>query len=114
MLPDRCSVTREGRQCVNPPEFIVSIVDGTGTGEYMVGVACASHKQVVSHKIGVLQAEGKIREGDIVFSPVKAVGTDCIRADADDMGCGGGGGADREGGAGKERLVQIGSKGRKF
>ena len=26
MLPDKCSVTEKGKQCVNPPEFIVSII----------------------------------------------------------------------------------------
>jgi len=36
MLPDRCSVTEKGKQCVNPPEFIVSII--SGKDEFMVGV----------------------------------------------------------------------------
>ena len=83
MLPDKCSVTEEGKQCVNPPEFIVSII--ADKGEYMVGMACEKHKQIVSGKIGILQTEGKIHDGKISFSPVKAVGTDCIHGDADDF-----------------------------
>jgi len=83
MLPDKCSVTEEGKQCVNPPEFIVSIV--AGKDEYMVGVTCQKHKQIVSGKIGILQNEGKMHEGKISFSPVKAVGTDCVHGDADDF-----------------------------
>ena len=83
MLPDRCSVKEDGKQCVNPPEFIVSII--SGKDEYMVGVACTKHKQIVSGKIGILQNEGKIHEGKISFSPLKAVGTDCIHGDADDF-----------------------------
>ena len=83
MLPDKCSVTEEGKQCVNPPEFVVSII--SGEDEYMVGVACEKHKQIVSGKIGILQNERKIHEGKISFSPVKAVGTDCIHGDADDF-----------------------------
>lgn len=83
MLPDKCSVMENGKQCVNPPEFIVSIV--ANEDEYMVGVTCQKHKQIVSSKIGLLQNERKIRDGKILFSPVKAVGTDCIHGDTDDF-----------------------------
>ncbi len=83
MLPDQCSVTEKGKQCVNPPEFIVSIV--SEKDEFMVGVACEKHKQIVSGKIGILQNEGKIHDGKINFSPVKTVGTDCVHGDVDDF-----------------------------
>ncbi len=83
MLPDKCSVSKEGKQCPSPPEFIVSIVDGKD--EYMVGVTCGRHKQIVSGKIGFLQKEGNIHEGKITFLPVKAIGTDCIHGDEDDF-----------------------------
>ncbi|MCH7877103.1 MAG: hypothetical protein IIA20_02530 [Thaumarchaeota archaeon] len=83
MLPDRCSVLQEGKQCVNPPEFVVSIIDRKD--EYMVGVTCEKHKQIVSGKIEILQNDGKIHNGKINFSPLKAVGTDCIHADVDDF-----------------------------
>ena len=83
MLPDKCSVLEKGKQCVNPPEFVVSIV--ADKGEYMVGVTCDKHKQIVSGKIGILQNKGKIYDGKINFSPLKAVGTDCIHADVDDF-----------------------------
>ncbi len=83
MLPDRCSVLEEGKQCVNPPEFVVSII--ADKNEYMVSVTCEKHKQIVSGKIGILQNEGKIHDGKISFSPLKVVGTDCIHADTDDF-----------------------------
>ncbi len=83
MLPDQCSVTEKGKQCVNPPEFIVSII--SDKDEYMVGVACEKHKQIVSGKIGILQNEGKIHDGKINFLPVKTVGTDCVHGDVDDF-----------------------------
>ncbi len=83
MLPDRCSVTEKGKQCVNPPEFIVSII--SEKDEFMIGVACEKHKQIVSGKIGILQNEGKIHDGKINFSPVKIVGTDCVHGDVDDF-----------------------------
>jgi hypothetical protein len=83
MLPDRCSVLEKGKQCVNPPEFIVSII--SAKDEYMVGVTCDKHKQIVSGKIGILQNEGKVHDGKISFSPIKVVGTDCINANPDDF-----------------------------
>ena len=83
MLPDRCSVLQEGKQCVNPPEFVVSIIDGKD--EYMVGVTCEKHKQIVSGKIEILQNDGKIHNGKINFSSLKVVGTDCIHTDVDDF-----------------------------
>lgn len=83
MLPDRCSVMEQGKQCVNPPEFIVSIV--VEKDEYMVGVTCEKHKHAVSGKVQLLQNEGKIPSGKISFSQLKAVGTDCIKGHPDDL-----------------------------
>ncbi len=83
MMPDRCSVVSKKRQCVNPPRFIVSIV--AGADEYMVGLACERHRQDISDRITILQDGGKIPRGVMTFSPVKAVGTDCIRGDPDDL-----------------------------
>jgi len=83
MLPDKCSILEKGKQCVSPPEFVVSII--ADKDEYMVGVTCEKHKQIVSGKIGILQNEGKIHDGKINFSPLKAVGTDCIHGDVDDF-----------------------------
>ena len=83
MLPDKCSVMEEKKQCVNPPEFIVSII--VESNEYMVGVTCGRHKQIVSGKIQILQSEGKIPNGKINFSQLKAVGTDCVHGDSDDF-----------------------------
>ena len=83
MLPDRCSIMENGKQCVNPPEFVVSVV--VEKDEYMVGVTCNKHKQIVSGKIQSLQTEEKLPRGKISFSSLKAVGTDCIHGDADDF-----------------------------
>ena len=83
MIPDRCSVRVEGKQCVNPPEFVISVI--VDQDEYMVGVTCNKHKEAVSGKIKILQSEGKIPDGKINFSGLKAVGTDCINADPNDF-----------------------------
>jgi len=83
MLPDRCSIMENGKQCVSPPEFVVSVV--VEKDEYMVGVTCNRHKQLVSGKIQFLQNDGKIPNGKISFSPLKAIGTDCIHGNMDDF-----------------------------
>lgn len=83
MFPDRCSVRERGKQCVNPPEFVISVL--ANDGEYMVGVTCQKHKEAVSDKIKILQGSSKIPKGKINFSGLKAVGTDCIRADPDEL-----------------------------
>jgi len=83
MLPIRCSVREKGKDCFNPPEFVISVLEEKQ--EYMVGVTCNKHKEKVSAKLKNLQAGGKIPKGKIKFSPVKSVGTDCIRSDPDDL-----------------------------
>ncbi len=83
MLPDRCSIKEKGRGCVNPPEFIISIV--SDKDEYMVGVTCDRHKKIFSAKLESLQKEDKMPKGAINFSALKSVGTDCIKAHADDL-----------------------------
>ncbi len=83
MLPDRCSVKEKGRDCVNPPEFVISVTEKDD--EYMVGVTCQKHKDRVSEKLIILQNEGKIPKGKIKFSALKSVGTDCVRSDPDDL-----------------------------
>jgi len=83
MFPSKCSITEKGKPCVNPPEFVVSVI--VKKDEYMVGVTCQKHKQIVSGKIQSLQIEGKVPTGKIGFSPLKAVGTDCIHGDEEDF-----------------------------
>ncbi len=83
MLPDRCSVKESEKQCVNPPEFVISVL--VGQDEYMIGVTCQKHKQIVSEKVKILQNKGKVPNGTIKFSGLKAVGTDCINAKPEDF-----------------------------
>jgi len=83
MLPNRCSVKEKGKYCVNSPEFVISVLEKNE--EYMVGVTCQYHKDGVSIKLIRLQNEGKIPKGKIKFTELKAVGTDCVRSDPDDL-----------------------------
>ena len=82
MLPDRCSIKQGGGQCVNPPDYIISVLSD---GEYMVGVTCSRHKDEIRGLLEALQAKGEIPRGKLRFSRLKSVGTDCIRADAEDL-----------------------------
>ncbi len=83
LLPDRCSVKEKGKDCVNPPEFVISVLEEND--EYMVGVTCLNHKDRVSEKLNILQNEGKIPKGKIKFTELKSVGTDCVRSSPDDL-----------------------------
>lgn len=83
MLPNNCSVKEKGKDCVNPPEFIISVA--SESDEYMVGVTCQRHKNTISGKLHVLQNDNKIPKGKIKFSGIKAVGTECIRLDPDKL-----------------------------
>lgn len=83
MLPTRCSIKEKGRDCVNPPEFVISV--SNDNEEFMVGVTCKKHKEHVSGKLNILQNENKIPKGTIKFSELKSVGTDCIKSDPDDL-----------------------------
>jgi len=82
MLPNRCSVKDE-KDCTSPPEFIISV--STESDEYMIGVTCQRHKDVISKKLNTLQHENKIPKGKIKFASIKAVGTECIRSDPDKL-----------------------------
>lgn len=83
MLPERCSIKQAGKQCANPPEFVISVL--VDTDEYMIGVSCQKHKEAVSEKLKILQNKGKIPKGKIKFSGLKPVGTDCIKVDPDEL-----------------------------
>lgn len=83
MMPDRCAMVVDGKRCPSPPSYVVSVV--SGSDEYMVGVACMQHRASIRDRIRALQEGTSIPEGRIRFTHLKPVGTDCIRADPDDM-----------------------------
>ena len=83
MFPERCSIRKKGRDCLLPPEFVISIL--SNDGEYMVGVTCDVHKNAFTEKLELLQKEGKVPTGKINFTGLKPVGTNCIRIDPNDL-----------------------------
>ena len=66
-----------------PPEFIISIK--MENEEYMVGVTCNGHKKTFLDKLIQLQKDGTVPNATIRFTELKAVGTECIRMDPDDL-----------------------------
>ena len=69
MLPDKCSVTEEGKQCVNPPEFVVSII--SGEDEYMVGVPVKNTNKLYLAKLGFFKMKEKSMMEKLVFHLLK-------------------------------------------
>ena len=83
MFPERCSIRKAGRDCIMPPEFVISVK--SDDGEYMVGVTCDIHKTAFIGKLESLQKEGKVPQGTINFTGLKPVGTSCIKSDPNDL-----------------------------
>lgn len=83
LLPNRCSVAVKGKQCPSPPSKVVSLV--SKDGQYMIGVSCDVHSEVFISHVKRLQQDGKLDVGSVKLEPLNAVGTDCIRGDADDL-----------------------------
>jgi len=83
VLPEYCSIREKGVDCSMPPEFIISIK--VKDDEYMVGITCDGHKKSFVDKLEILQKEGKVPNGIISFTELKAVGTNCIRIDPNDL-----------------------------
>ena len=83
LLPDKCSIREGSRDCVNPPEYVITVV--SVGDEFMLGITCESHKALVFSKIESLQNQGKVPKGTIKFENLKSVQTDCVRGDPDDL-----------------------------
>ena len=83
LLPNKCSIREGDKDCVNPPEYVITVV--SNNDEFMIGLTCEKHKESVSLKIGSLQNDGKVPKGTVKFENLKSVQTDCIRGDPDDL-----------------------------
>jgi hypothetical protein len=82
LLPEHCSIKKDGEECQHPPSYVVSIA--SQDGEYMVSVVCDYHKTTLAEWLIALQNENKMPQGDIRFEPIKAVATNCIVGMYDD------------------------------
>jgi hypothetical protein len=76
LIPSYCTVKDNGKDCVNPPVYIISIQ--SEEGEYLIGVVCSMHRDVIDSLIRKKQDDSLIPNGIIKFEELKYVGTDCI------------------------------------
>jgi hypothetical protein len=83
LLPDKCSIKEGTKDCVNPPEFVITVM--SVDDQFMLGLTCQKHKTHVLSKIESLQEQKKIPSGTIKFEDLKSVKTDCVRGDPDDL-----------------------------
>ena len=61
MLPDKCSIREGTKDCVNPPEFVITVV--SDNDQFMLGLTCQKHKTQVLSKLESLQEQKKIPNG---------------------------------------------------
>ena len=83
LLPNKCSIREGDKDCVNPPEYLITIV--SDNDEFMLGITWQKHKTAVLSKIENLQNQGNVPNGSIKFENLKSVQTDCVRGDPDDF-----------------------------
>lgn len=76
MVIERCSISVNGLECKLPPSNIVSII--SGNEEYMIGLVCSDHINLMRAKVLSMQKSGKIGSGKIGFQRIKQVMTECI------------------------------------
>jgi len=46
LLPNKCSIRKGDKDCVNPPEYVITVV--SNNDEFMIGLTCEKHKESVS------------------------------------------------------------------
>ena len=73
MIPSHCTIKDNGRDCVNPPVYIISIQ--SDEGEYLVGVVCSKHRDVIDD---LIKKSDTLPNGVVKFEELRYVGTDCI------------------------------------
>ena len=57
----------------------------TDNNQFMIGLTCSDHKQILEEKCVVVQRGNHNPEGEIVFTPIKIIITDCITGYQEDV-----------------------------
>jgi hypothetical protein len=65
-----------------PYSYIVSIA--SLKEEYMIGVVCINHRDILEERVRVMQLEGNVPMGTIKIQPAKIISTDCIKGTDED------------------------------
>lgn len=83
LLPKKCSIKENGVDCISPPSDFVSI-ENIQNEEYMIGVVCKVHRDLIGEQIKSMQKEGGAPKGIIRFRNVTVVSTDCLQGLSED------------------------------
>jgi hypothetical protein len=65
-----------------PSSYIVSIA--SLKEEYMIGVVCNDHRDILEERIRVMQLEGNFPMGTIKILPTTIISTNCIKGTDED------------------------------
>ena len=83
LLPKKCSIRENGVDLAFPPSDFVSI-ENIEAEEYMIGVVCIVHRDIIGKQIKSMQKKGGVPKGIIRFRSVTVVSTDCLQGLSDD------------------------------
>jgi len=78
LLPSKCCIRVRGKECVNTPEWIVSILD-LDENEYMIALVCNEHREVVTRitEGTIDQLHNNSDRCMLRFTKIKSVATAC-------------------------------------
>ena len=76
MIPPKCSIIIEGRQCGLTSSCVISVV--MDNEEYMIGTLCDEHFVDFKKQVKYMQEIEKLPKGNVRFQVIKPVETDCF------------------------------------
>lgn len=80
-LPTKCSFSYRNTRCNLPPSYILSIISNE---QYLIGVSCIEHLELIKYKIEKLQAKKSLPNGKLKVENIKLVSTNCIKGSKED------------------------------
>ena len=80
-LPTKCSFSYRDTQCNLPPSYILSIISSE---EYLIGVSCIEHLELIKYKIEKLLENKSLPHGKLKVENIKLVTTNCIKGSKED------------------------------
>ncbi len=83
-FPSSCSLRIKGIDCNIPPAYII-IIKTKNDEEFMIGVACEEHKEILYNHTKKMQETNTLVQGRIEFQNIKIVTTDCVKGGENDL-----------------------------
>ncbi len=59
-------------------------INDNENNKFMVGLTCSDHKQKLEENFILLQRNGQIPQGKIIFTAIKVIHTNCITGNQED------------------------------